>query len=317
VGDAKAYIPVKASRTARYDVRGLSYSVRAWGSNDAPPLVLLHGIRDASASFQFLVDALRREWYVIAPDWRGHGGSAASAHQSWFHDYLADLDLILETLLPDQAVRLVGHSMGGNVASVFAGLRPERVSHLISIDAFGLLAPSEDGFSHLLAHWLKTGRAPRLPKCYRELRHMAEKLCTANPRLSQDKALFLANNLSRRIAGGLTWQFEGVDRRSMPTLHALGEWAACWRGITARRLWIAATEIRPGSLASDPDSFAYVVNQIGSDSMVTVPNTGHNMHHDAPDEIARIIERFVCGEEVAGELAPGHGPISSRQEEAS
>ena len=64
---------MKASRSEFLDIRGLRYHVRTWGNASAPKLFLLHGWMDVSASFQFVVDELRRDWHVIAPDWRGFG----------------------------------------------------------------------------------------------------------------------------------------------------------------------------------------------------------------------------------------------------
>ncbi len=61
------------STTESIDIRGLRYNVRHWGPADAPPVFLLHGWMDASATFQFVVDALRQDWHLIAPDWRGYG----------------------------------------------------------------------------------------------------------------------------------------------------------------------------------------------------------------------------------------------------
>ena len=64
---------MKPSQSHILQIRGLRYHMRTWGDPRDPKLVLLHGWMDVSASFQFLVDALRRDWYVIAPDWRGFG----------------------------------------------------------------------------------------------------------------------------------------------------------------------------------------------------------------------------------------------------
>src|SRR5258706_374098 len=100
---------------------------------------MLHGWMDVSASFQFLVDALRRDWRVIAPDWRGFGLSEwAKSDGYWFPDYFADLDRLLEHFQPDSPATLVGHSMGGNVAAMYAGIRPERVAKLVNLEGLGL-----------------------------------------------------------------------------------------------------------------------------------------------------------------------------------
>jgi pimeloyl-ACP methyl ester carboxylesterase len=290
-----AYQPAKASRTGRFEVRGLEYAVRFWGPESAPPLMLLHGMRDTSATFQFLVDALKHTWRIVAPDWRGHGHTQSAMQGYWFHDYLADLEALVDTLFPEGSLALVGHSMGGNVAGVYAGLRPEKVSHMISIDGFGMLGPTPAEFRDRLSKWMRQGRNA-LQKRYETLDDMARKLSAANSRLSWDKALFLAASLSRPLPeGGFTWQFDVVDRRSMPTMHALEEWIACWQCISAPRLWVAATDARPGTLPSDLHAFAAVMQHISEGCCVRIPQTGHNVHHDRPDELAAIIERFVLG----------------------
>jgi pimeloyl-ACP methyl ester carboxylesterase len=290
-----AYTPLKLSRTERHDIRGADYCVRRWGDSTARPLVLLHGTRDASVSFQFLVDALREEWQICAPDWRGHGGSQSPDCGYWFHDYLADFDRLLERLFPNQAVNVVGHSLGGNVATVYAGLRPERIERVVSLDAFGMLARDENDFATALDKWLQTLRTRPVQKHYASIAEMAQRLCAANHRLGEDQALYLASNLSKPLPDGqFTWQFELILRRSAPTFRTLAEWVACWRKIRAPKLWIASADGLLGTARADPESFAYICRELGAESIQFLPDTAHNVHHDAPRPLAAMIERFLC-----------------------
>jgi pimeloyl-ACP methyl ester carboxylesterase len=292
----EAYRPLKPSRIVTCEVRGLKYAVRMWGPDSASPLMLLHGLREGSSTFQFLVDALKGSWRIVAPDWRGHG-LTQSAHQGqWFHEYVADLHALIQTFFPEESPSVVGHSLGGNVASVYAGLRPEKIKRMVSIDGFGMIAVKPPDFRNLLSHWIDAQRKPE-PRRYASVQEMAHKLAAANRRLTWDKALFLAGNMSRPLDdGGFTWQFDLVERRSMPTMRTLEEWAACWQRISADKLWIAASDPRPGTVASDPQAFAWVVEQIGKNSLVRVPETGHNVHHDSPGALAAVIEPFLRGE---------------------
>ena len=107
-------------RTARHRIRGVDYCINEWGDENAAQLFLLHGWGDTGSTFQFLVDELSADWMVIAPDWRGFGESHHRAECYWFPDYVADLDALLAIYSPDRAVRLVGHSMGANVAGLYA-----------------------------------------------------------------------------------------------------------------------------------------------------------------------------------------------------
>src|SRR5450830_2042280 len=124
-------LPHKAARSEFLPLRGLRAHVRHWGEPEAPLLFMLHGWMDVSASFQFVVDHLQREWHVIAPDWRGFGLSERSGRDGyWYPDYLADLDALLSFYSPQAPVRLLGHSMGANVAMMYSGIRPQRIEKL-------------------------------------------------------------------------------------------------------------------------------------------------------------------------------------------
>jgi len=99
---------MKPSQSHILNVRGLRYHVRTLGEPSQPQLWLAHGWADVSASFQFLVDALQRDWYVIAPDWRGFGLSEWAAAGYWFPDYIGDLDVLLKELSPVTPVAPTG-----------------------------------------------------------------------------------------------------------------------------------------------------------------------------------------------------------------
>ena len=111
------YQPRRADASEFVALRGLRLHVRCWGdpalaTPTRPPLVLLHGWMDVGASFQFVVDALAaiegESRCVIAPDWRGFGLSERCASDTyWFPDYLADLDALLDRLVPEGAIDLV------------------------------------------------------------------------------------------------------------------------------------------------------------------------------------------------------------------
>ncbi|MFG5409704.1 alpha/beta fold hydrolase [Piscinibacter sakaiensis] len=137
----------RPSRTERLMVRGLGLQLRRWGppgpgTPERPLLVMLHGWMDVSASFQFMVDAFAAERPVLAPDARGFGGSdAGGADAYWFPDYLGDLDGLLDALAArgevGERIDLLGHSMGGNVAMLYAGVRPQRIRRLVNLELAG------------------------------------------------------------------------------------------------------------------------------------------------------------------------------------
>jgi pimeloyl-ACP methyl ester carboxylesterase len=305
------YQPQVESRIDVLPVNDAQYSVRSWGPPDATPLVLLHGTRDTSVTFQFLVDSMAHSWRIVAPDLRGHGGTPGVERCGWFHDYLADIEVLLESLFPARAVNLVGHSLGGNLASTLAGLCPGRVHRLVVLDAFGIMPPTPTAFVDVMTRWLNGVEDPsRQQKSYASFELMAKALQRSNPRLPEDKALYLAANSARPChPQGYTWLFDSTTHRSIPTFHSLDEWIACWKRIEAPTLWVASSDPLVGSVRSDPDAFRYVLEHIGRERLATMPNTGHNLHHDAPGPLAELIETFLTGAQIHGraDIVAGRG----------
>ena len=221
---------MKLSRSEFVTVRGLRLHVRHWGNEGAPKLFMLHGWMDVAASFQFVVDALAGDWHVIAPDWRGFGHSDRSgADTYWFPDYVADLDALLDRFAPDEAVNLLGHSMGGNIAGLYAGVRPHRVGKLINLEGFGLPATKAAQYPKRLANWLDELRAPPEMRGYASLDEVAARLRKTNPRLSYERSSFLAAHWSEQDRDG-QWRILGDPAHKMtgPLLYHVDEMMAAW-----------------------------------------------------------------------------------------
>ncbi len=284
--------------------------MREWGRPGAPLLVLLHGWMDVSASFQFLVDALQRDWHVIAPDWRGFGLTARATDAPgvdgyWFPDYLADLDAIVRHYAgEDGVVHLVGHSMGGNVACLYAGIRPTRVSTLVSLEGFGLPRAKPEWAPKRFAQWLDQLREPPTMKPYATLDDVARRLMKNNPRLREDRARFLAEHWARPDGrGGYEILGDPAHKRVNPILYRVEEVLACWRAITAPVLWVAARETELFDLwtKGDPEKEARLradhaerQTHLARVREITIDAAGHMLHHDQPEQCARAIEDFIA-----------------------
>ena len=218
---------------------------------------MLFRSRDCSATFQFLVDEMR-DWRFIAPDHRGYGKTQWNPQGYWFHDYLADLEVILDTLVPDRALPLVGHSLGGQIVSTFAAVRPDRVTKLISLDAFGLVDENPEKTPDLITRWMDAWRdGPEPSRAYASVEELAVRLRQTNERLSMDKALFLAAESSRRRPDGrFEWSFDPHHRTPFPIPHRKTEWAANMKRIEAPALWLASGRVsridkeEPGGIAA-------------------------------------------------------------------
>jgi len=288
------YVPRRASRSRMTQARGIACHAREWGDPKAPLVVLLHGSQDASATFQFMVDECRGDHHFVAPDWRGHGQSGWAPQGYWFQDYLADLDAFLDEVSPGEPATIVGHSLGGNVACCFAGARPERVRRFVSLDGFGLADPDPaEGLSRL-RRWLEGWRAgPEPSRPYPGVEALAARLRQAHPRLPMDKALFLAANTSRRLPSGeVVIAFDPRHRLPFAVGYRRAEFFPILRAIEAPALWLASD--RPDRFKNEPGGWEERCAQVRNLRHEKVPDTSHNMHHDRPAEIARLVEAFLA-----------------------
>lgn len=292
---------MKSSRSVFLPVRGLRYHLREWGPEAGTPLFLLHGWMDVSASFQFLVDALAGNWRVVAPDWRGFGLSEGLGDAYWFPDYLGDLDAILRHYSPNHPVRLVGHSMGGNVACLYAGIRPARVARLVALDGFGLAATDPAQAPHRYEKWLNDLAGPAGFRTYPDFTALAARLQTDNPRLTGERAAFLARHLGRETdSGGVVMAADPAHRRVNAQLYRREEALACWRRVVAPLLSVEPedTALRQRMGVSDGAHEEFLACFPGH-RREWVADAGHNLHHDQPEVVARIIEAFL-GADPAG-----------------
>ena len=287
---------MKPSRSEFHDIRGLRYHVRTWGDPGAPPLFLLHGWMDVSASFQFLVDAFRREWRVVAPDWRGFGLSAWARDGYWFPDYYADLEALLDLYQRDAPANLVGHSMGGVIACAYAGVRPHRAAKVISLEGFGLARASPEHAPARYAQWLSELADPPRFRPYRSFADVARRLRRNNPRISDEQAKFLASHWAqRRDTGEVVLVSDPRHKIVNPYLFRIEEAIACWRNVTAPVLWVSARESDAWRWhKDDPAQLSERKSAFRNYREAMLADCGHMMHLDQPGRLAGIIEDFLA-----------------------
>jgi pimeloyl-ACP methyl ester carboxylesterase len=298
------YAAHRPSRSEYVPIRNLHYHVQLWGAPapDKTPLVMLHGWMDVAASYQFVVDALRQDHFIIAPDWRGFGKTQAPAADNfWFADYLADLDFLLDHYAPSGTVNLVGHSMGGNVAMVYAGVRPERIRRLVNLEGFGMPATTPDQAPQRYAHWMdelkKLHRGELDLHTYDAVQGVARRLMKTNPRLSADKAQWLARHWATETPGG-RWSILGAAGHKVPhaNLYRVEEVLALLARLSMPVLAVEASDDSLSQWWKGKYTLAQYherLQVIAQVEIVRIKDAGHMLHHDQPEALAALIERFL------------------------
>lgn len=302
------YKEKRPSRSEFVPIRGLQYHVQHWGpaTSELPPLLLVHGWMDVAASYQFMVDALSDAFAqgrrIIAPDWRGFGQTVVNTDNFWFPDYLADLDFLLDQLAPGQAVDLVGHSLGGNIAMIYSGVRPERIRKLVNLEGFGLAATRPSQAPGRFAKWMDELKAMHSGsmdlKSYNDASGVAQRLMKTNPRLPADKAQWLATRWAQPDAQG-QWKILGhaAHKITNANIYRVDEMMEVYQRITAP---VLAVEASGDSLAQwwqgsyTLSEYHERLKNVRQVQIAVIEDAGHMLHHDQPEQLARLIENFLA-----------------------
>jgi len=270
----------------------VDYHVNEWGDDGQPLIVFLHGWGDAGSTLQFVVDALSRDWHIIAPDWRGFGQTICRASSYWFPDYLADLDCLLADYSPSASVRLVGHSMGANVGGLYAGVLPERVSAFVNVEGFGLTDAAPGDAPGRYRAWLEQGRTLPAFAAFEDFATLARHIRRRSPHMTMAQARFVAEAWAREGENGLQLRADPAHKLPNAVLYRRAEAEACWRNVTAPVLLVAGAESNILQAPGDALSESNQALPFPDRRSLVIDKAGHMVHFEAPQVLADAIEDF-------------------------
>jgi len=269
-----------------------------WGNPEAPPLVLIHGGRDHCRNWDWVAQALRDDFHIVAPDLRGHGDSQQMVGSGYaMIDHVYDLAQLLrqQQLEP---VSLIGHSRGAGIALQFAGIYPEKISKLIAIEGMGPPTSEIGARARTPAHermqkWI-TGiheMAGRFPKRYPSLDAAIARMQQANPRLTDEQARHLTvHGTNQNEDGSYAWKFDNYVYASSPYPFNEEDADEIWSRVTVPTLLVGGLE-SAGDPANDPR-----VAHFPNAKTLGVANAGHWVHHDQLDLFLEQARAFLQGD---------------------
>lgn len=282
--------PPRAERLSLHD-RDLSL----WRHPGSGPTVLfLHGFLDSGRSYDAVIDALDFPVDAIAVDWRGHGRARPLPRGSSAHllDHLKDLSALVDHLAATAALpdAVVAHSMGGNVALLLAGTRPDVVKRLMLLDALG--APPEEPENQVdrLRRLLEYPQPKRPFKTVATREEGIQRIRQSAPHLTDAGAQrMIAHNLEPMDDGGFQFVFDPQLRGPTPTRWPEAFWQKLCSNVSAPTIVVRAEHgfIPEGDLAASRFS------ALQRGTWVDVEGTGHHLHVDQPVRIAALLEELL------------------------
>lgn len=271
--------------------RGEIAGLRA-GNPQGAKLLALHGWLDNAASFLPLLPQLA-EFDTVLLDLPGHGHSAHRqpgydyAFVDWLHDVLDALDA-----LGWAQAHLLGHSLGGAIASCLAATVPERVRRLALVEALGPLAgdPHEAGERLRKAVQARRARGEREPRLIDDVEVAVSARLAATPMPRAAARLIVERNL-RAVDGGYVWRSD--PRLTLPGAIRQPEDAvqSILRQITAPTFLITAEPSPPYFTPMIRDARRSCVAQI---RVLTLAG-GHHLHMEQPELVGGLVADFLAG----------------------
>ncbi|HXQ12704.1 MAG TPA: alpha/beta hydrolase [Caulobacteraceae bacterium] len=267
-----------------------------WGNPNAPPLLLIHGGQDHCRNWDWVAQEMRRDYHIIAPDLRGHGDSAWSPSGEYgMSAYVYDIAQLIhqQNLAP---VRIIAHSMGGNVALRYAGVYPETVTKLVSIEGLGpspamMRRREETSAPKRLRGWIeqKRGFAGRTPRRYATIEDAFHRMQEENRHLTPEQARYLTvHGAAQNEDGTYSWKFDNYCRSNSPTDLAPKDLHEVWENIACPVLFVNGKE----SWASNPEKDGRM-KHFRDGRVVEFEGAGHWVHHDRLDAFLETVRAFL------------------------
>ncbi|HUC65556.1 MAG TPA: alpha/beta hydrolase [Stellaceae bacterium] len=267
-----------------------------WGNPGAPPLLLVHGGRDHCRNWDWVAQALRHDWHILAPDLRGHGDSQWSPDGSYsMAAYIYDLAQLIhqQELAP---VTIVAHSLGSMITLRYTGIYPEHVRKLVAIEGLGVAPRSmveraKQPIAERMSRWIEEqrGLSGRLPRRYASIDEALKRMQEANRFLSPEQARHLTQHgVNQNEDGTYSWKFDNYVRAWPPYDMAVSEVEQLWSRIDCPTLLVYGKE----SWASNPLEDGRIT-YFKTARVESFDKAGHWVHHDRLDAFVDLVRDFL------------------------
>lgn len=282
-------------RSATLVVQGSRRRVCTWGDPGAPAMLLVHGLLDHARNWDWIASQLCDRFHVIAPDLRGHGDSDWTGPASYaLSNHVMDLaDIVTALDLSD--IRLIGHSLGGQLALRLAACYPERIAKLCVIEGIELPIVREqrrlaEAYPARLRRWI-TGQQEnrhRLPHIYASLAEAEARMREHNPGIDSGTIMHLVRHgMIHREQGGFSWKYDDACRQRAPEdAH----------GLDLDDILSAIqcpTMLAYGEASWIPVPPAERLARIADYRLVTFPDASHWLHHQKRDAFVVALNTFL------------------------
>lgn len=290
--------PMTKPSSHQVPANGLPLHVLEWPAHASEATaLLLHGYMDAAATWDLVAAPLAESGLrVLAPDLRGFGDSPRVPAGAYYHfpDYVHDVADVVDALVPSGSpLFVVGHSMGGTVATLYAGAFPERPSRLAVLEGAGPPDNDPEVAPVLMRRWIDEVRGMRArgERTFPSREEAMRRLIANHPRVPQDVLRTRFDALARSTPNGrTTWKADPLHGTRSPVPFFAASWRASAGRVTCPVLFVSG-----GPLGWHPSDEEARVASFPRLERAEIKDAGHMMHWTNPGELAQVLVRFFSG----------------------
>lgn len=267
-------------------------ALQYWGDANNPLILCLHGWLDNSASFHLLAQQLMKDYQLLLVDLPGHGLSDPLADGAHYYIW-QNIETLYEIMqkLNIERVNLLGHSMGGVVASLFAGTFATKVNSLVLLDSLGPLASSAQQTPSQLAKAIidsqKLGSGLRV---FADVEQALSARKKSSPEMTDDALRPIVERNLIKVEGGYSWRTDKRLRHSSKVRLTEDQVQVFLAGISAQVLVIFAEQGIVPKLW-----YKQRLEKIPNQQSITLPGH-HHFHCEAKsiDAISQALNTFYA-----------------------
>ncbi len=272
------------------EIPNLRIAARRSGNPDGPKLLALHGWLDNAASFE-PISPYFADYDLVAIDLPGHGRSSHRAPGAWYHliDNCSDV-LAVADALGWSRFSILGHSLGGAIASVFAAAAPERVEKLYLIESLGPISTEAAKLPDLLGRAM----ADRMAITGKQLRRfpslepaIAARRTNRDMPLSEASARVLVARGVRVVEGGFEWSSDPRLTLTSAIRYGENQIGAYLAAIRCPLRLVIADPPMPFVDPAHLQERARLVPDLRYDSI----SGSHHLHMETPELVAQALRR--------------------------
>ncbi len=282
----------------RVRANGLGFRVLEWRPTAfEATAMLLHGYMDAAATWRDVAAGLCAAGLrVVVPDLRGYGDSDRAPPGSYYHfpDYVADVAGLVAALVPAGPLFLVGHSMGGTIASLYAGAFPDRVARLALLEGIGPPDGTFESMPDRMRRWIEQTAATRdaegrsIDRSLGTREQALRRLSGNHPGVSGDVLSAHLDELTRPDGrGGVVWKGDPLHKPISPMPFFARGYLEFASRVSCPVLFLSGS-----ASAFHPEDEETRLARFRTLTRTVIEGAGHMMHWTHPAELADELVAF-------------------------